>query len=257
LERLDKALLFLPSYTEATIKALEESGGHQSKAAEILNIGPPAVSQRIQAIRRAAAEINDNATLKQLDKALAKTLPSFTEATLKTLEESSGNRSKATEVLNINSKTVSQRIQAIRRSATKIGDNTTLERLDKALLFLPSYTEATIKALEESGGHQSKAARILDTSRQVISQRIQAIRRFATEIGDNVTLERLDKALAYSTEATLKALEESGGHQSKAAEILNIIQQTVSHRIQAIKEAATERGDMVTLERIDKALAKT
>ncbi|MDP2929354.1 MAG: helix-turn-helix domain-containing protein [Candidatus Omnitrophota bacterium] len=106
-----------------------------------------------------------------------------------------------------------QRIQAIRRSAAKMDDNATLERLNRALAFLPSFAEATLKALEESGGYQSKAAKILNISRQAVLQRIKVIRRSAAKIDDNATLEQLNSVVKrsknkYDSQINLKPVSE-------------------------------------------------
>ena len=70
---------------------------------------------------------------------------------------------------------------------------------------LPSSTEKTLTALETSGGHQTKAGRILGISQSAVSRRIQAIRRAATERGDTAILERLNKALPHLPSSTKDA----------------------------------------------------
>ncbi len=201
----------LPSYTEETLYALEQAGGNQAKAAGILNIGLSAVSERKSRIRRVAVKINDNATLKRL-----LPLPSYTEETLEALKKVGGNQVKAARVLSIIQQTVSQRIIAIRRAAARIGDKATLERLAKALLSLPAYTEATLEALEQSQGKQKEAAGILKISQATVSRRISAIRSIATRIDDKTTLERFNEVLKVSKGAAPGDSVSSRGRQGAA-----------------------------------------
>gem|GEM_PF-5117185 len=93
-------------------------------------------------------------------------------------------------------------------------------KLRKSVFVLPVYTEDVLTALENAGGNQSKAARALGISKQVMSRRIQVIERRAKNIGATVTLKRLEKALSSL------------------------------RRIRAIRGAAVKAGDLATLERI-------
>ena len=89
----------------------------------------------------------------------------------------------------------SRNYEKTKEAAAKTGDTVTPDRLDRALVSLPAFTEKTIAALEKSGGHQANAATILGISKPSVSLRIKAIRKAAAKAGDTVTPDRLDKAL--------------------------------------------------------------
>src|SRR3989338_6614927 len=246
----------LPSFTEKTLLALEESGGNRAMAAGILHITQAGVSYRIRRIRKAAFEKDDTTTLERLNKVLS-SLPSLlssTEETLSALEESGGNRAMAAGILHITQAGVSYRIRRIREAAFEKDDTATLERLNKVL---SSSTEETLSALEASGGNRAMAAGILHITQAGVSYRIRRIRKAAFEKDDTAILERLNKALSSSTEETLSALEASGGNRSMAAGILPITPAGVSYRIRRIRKAAFEKDDTATLERLNKVLSSS
>ncbi|NQT32797.1 MAG: hypothetical protein HQ594_03895, partial [Candidatus Omnitrophica bacterium] len=78
----------------------------------------------------------------------------------------------------------------------------------KKILYLPSYAEETIRAIEETDADIAEVARMLGLSRTAVRYRIKQIRKIAASVGDQVTLDRIDKALKSSS--TKSVLDEEG-----------------------------------------------
>jgi predicted GH43/DUF377 family glycosyl hydrolase/uncharacterized membrane protein len=145
----------LPLYTEPTLQALEETKGSRKEAAKKLNISPHTLWIRLKTIRKIAIETNNTAMLERLERALCKSsqvLPSYTEETLKALEETKGNRKEAARILGISYGALWKRLKTIREIATQTNNTAMLERLERALCkssqTLPPYTQETLEALE-------------------------------------------------------------------------------------------------------------
>ena len=212
-------MLLYPPHAQERLDALEKAGGNKAEAARHSGITRAGFCYFVKRTTEVATKIEDVETLNRIRRSQLSQLPHHTQATLDALEKAGGNQAEAARIFNITRPSVDARIKRIRKIATETGDNDTLERLEKLLqlarLQLPYYTQATLDALEETGGNRTEAAKILDTRQPYVSRRIKRIRKVATEIGDIETLKRL--LLPHHTQATLDALEEAGGNQAEAA----------------------------------------
>ncbi|MFA5146774.1 MAG: helix-turn-helix domain-containing protein [Candidatus Omnitrophota bacterium] len=256
--RLDRAHISLPSFTEETISALERTGGNMTRAAGILSVSESDVSYRVKTIRNTASRSGDKATLARLNRALV-SLPSYTEDTIAALDRADGNQTKAAGYLGIRREAFFKRMVTIRKAASKLGDEATLARLNKARISLPPFTEETISALETAGGSQAKAVGTLGVSDSDVSYRTKVIRKAASEKGDEATLARLNRALVSLpsyTEDTIAALEKTDGNMTRAAAVLDISKVALTYRVGKIIKAASGKGDEATLARLNGVLKK-
>lgn len=212
LKRLRKALLSLPPYTEETVAALEKCSGNQTKAAGLLKINKVTVSHRIKSIKKSAAEMKDKIILTRLDRALS-SFPYYTEEVMTALEASNGNITKTAESLSKKRSSLSVMISKIRDIAIERDDKTMLNRLNMALLTLPSYTGETLAALERSGYNKAEAARILGITSAGITVRIEQISRYITKKGDKSMQGRLGRL--YVNPSDLRKPRQSISRQAR------------------------------------------
>lgn len=171
------------------------------------------------------------------------TLPDYTEATLKALEDAEGVRYKAGIDLKLSSYKLTQRIDQIKLKATEIDDKETLTRLGKALV---KHLSSTLREMENSKGNESVAARKLKVTRDAIHKRMERIKAWAESVGHKETLDRLENIEKLKlapkvdspewAEKALAALKKANGNREAASKLMGIGRKSFTERINTIRE---------------------
>ena len=233
----------MPSYTEATLKALEQTRGNCKKAAQILVIQQSTLTNRLETITEVAMEFGRRDILERLWDVFK---APRTEEILATLEQKRGNQTKAAKSLGILRATLRSRLIRIRKRAEEFGKRDILKRLNEIVLVtpvykdMPAYTKETLEALIKTGSNRMKAAEDLGISPAGVSIRLKKIIAAAKDLGGGGILNSLTNILMPSwTEETLEALAKAGGNPRRAAKNLGMMSlSSVNKRIEAIVRAA-------------------
>jgi len=247
LKRLQRFKPILPTYTEETLGAMEEAEGDKKATAEGLGVSVDVIRTRLRRIREIAVEAGERAILERLEK-LKPGMLIYTEDTLTALEESEGGKKAASESLNISIADLYQRLAKITEAAVEAEDEIILKRVQRFYPRLPSYTEATLSAMEKFNGDRKTAMEVLKISYVFLGQRLRRIYNISLRINDQFTLSRLRKLSIgvppYAkppshTKQTLETLEQHNGDRLAAAEALEISDSTMYGRLVRIEEAVT------------------
>jgi len=260
-QELARAKTTIPAYAEATILALEQSGGNKAEAAAMLGTDTTDLEYRIAAILVVAHARGDRKLVTRVKRAIIP-LPKDADKTLMALQKAGGNRAEAASELEISLNTVDKRIITITAAAYRRNDKATIARLPAKKIPLPKYTEATIDALEKANGRRQNAGEILEIHHTVVTYRIEYILAAAYTNARIDIIARMTRAMTPMpeyTEVTIRALVKANGNITKAAEELTraegeeISRAGIERRIAFITVACTKRNDADTLERLRKA----